>query len=100
MDVGGNKDTTPGEAGMRDTQPTLDQGGNKDTSPVDVLLIEDTAPPGPDLPVNEDTPIQCAYAGTFYNPGESFQPDQCNTCICLSIGDFACTNKVCAVDGG
>ena len=92
----GNRDVTPAETGKRDTQAPLDVVSPADTAPPAV----DTAPPSPDVPSPVDVPVVCTNAGTDYNPGDSYQPDTCNTCICLGTGDFACTHKTCNLDAG
>ncbi len=56
--------------------------------------------PAPDLAVPADLPVVCSHGGVDYQVGEQYQPDSCNTCVCLASGDFACTNKVCQVDAG
>jgi hypothetical protein len=104
-EAGGNKDAFADEVGKK-KDATPDQiVKNNDAAPVDLqviedlaLLVEDTAPPAPDLPLPEDKPAQCNHAGIWYNPGESYKPDSCNTCICLTAGDFACTARPCEID--
>jgi hypothetical protein len=94
VDTDGGRDVQPSEAGRQDTAKPLDVGAP------DVAVPADTAPPAPDLAALADLPIVCTKGGTSYNPGEEYAPDICNTCICLSTGDFACTNRVCQVDAG
>jgi hypothetical protein len=94
VDTAGGRDVQPSEAGRQDTAKPLDVGAP------DVAVPADTAPPAPDLAAPADLPIVCTNGGTSYSPGEQYAPDRCNTCVCLSSGDFACTNRVCVVDAG
>jgi hypothetical protein len=91
VDTGG-RDVQPSEAGRQDTAKPLDVGAP------DLAVTGDTASPVPDLAAPADLPIVCTHGGTGYNPGEQYAPDTCNICVCLSTGDFACTNRVCVVD--
>ena len=37
----------------------------------------------------------CQYNGLVYQAGQSFKPDQCNTCWCTVSGDVSCTKFSC-----
>ena len=91
----GNRDVVQGEAGQRDSvTPVLDG------YIPDLIELMDTKPPTPDLPPPADLAVVCSNAGTDYTPGQQYRLDVCNYCVCLATGDFACTSKVCVVDGG
>jgi hypothetical protein len=104
VDQGGGKDVSPPETGKKDIAMPLDLGP-PDLPPdlpgaADEAEPADTAPPEPDLPAVPDVAMVCNYAGNDYPVGGQYQPDDCNVCVCLSIGDFACTSRVCVVDAG
>lgn len=39
--------------------------------------------------------LDCRYKGIVYKAGQSFKPDQCNTCWCTVSGDVSCTKFSC-----